>query len=177
MTQVIPEHYDYAQRFIACGLWRVDPDLGLVYGIKDQPFQRENSWGYIQIKFRHPADYRAECAVLAHRVIWESVHGPIDLALQINHVNGRKTDNRIANLEAVTGSANMQHAYGAGLNQPNRSNARLTEGQVLDVYRRCWAGERDDALADEYGVKRSAINNIRNGWTWRHITGHQPAAR
>ncbi|MBM0275108.1 HNH endonuclease signature motif containing protein [Micromonospora tarensis] len=177
MTQAIRDHYDHAQQLIADGTWRVDPHAGLVHGVKGAPFRRTNSWGYVQIKFRAPEDWQTEHTVLAHRVIWEAEHGPLADGLTVNHLNGVKTDNRLANLEAVTQSDNMRHAYRTGLHQPVRSNARLTEQQVRDIYRRCRTGERDADLAAEYGMKRSAINNIRNGWSWRHVTLHQPTGR
>lgn len=175
MTQANATHYDLAQELIRSGAWRVDPDRGHVIGKRGEPFRRTNTWGYIQIKFRDPADWRRSVAVLAHRVIWEAQHGPLDPGLTVNHMNGVKTDNRLANLEAVTQSENMHHAYRTGLHHPTRPNARLTAEQVQDIYRRCRSGEPDAALAAEYGMKRSAINNIRNGWAWRHITGHQPS--
>lgn len=174
MTQPDPAHYALAQSFVASGAWTVDPERGEVCGLKGEPFRRTNSWGYIQIKFRRPEDYRVECQVLAHRVVWEAVKGPLSPELQINHRNGIKTDNRIANLEAVSQSVNMLHAYGTGLTQPSRSNARLTPTQVLEIYRRS-LHERDAPLAAEYGLSRSAINNIRNGWSWAHVTGHEAA--
>lgn len=165
--------YEVAQHFIRQGVWGVDLDAGLVLGMKRQPFTRTNSWGYIQIKFRRPEDWRVERAVLAHRVIWEAVNGPLPDGQQINHRNGTKTDNRPANLEAVTGSGNMLHAYQTGLTRPSRSNAKITPELALMIYRRCQAGERDTPLALEYGVNRSVVNNIRNGWTWAHVTGHK----
>jgi len=177
VIHVIAANYEYAQSMLAAGLWRVDPGLGLVYGVKGRPFIRTNSWGYIQIKYRLPEHRRMERAVLAHRVIWESEHGTILGDLQINHLNGVKTDNRLANLELVTPSANLRHAIDSGLKPPGHGGSRLTEEQALEIYRRCWRGERDAQLGKEYGLNRSTVNNIRNGWNWTSVTGHQPIAR
>jgi hypothetical protein len=51
---------------------------------------------------------------------------------------------------------------------------RITSTQAQEIYRRCWAGERDTALAAEYGLKRSLISHIRHGWSWCTVTGHRP---
>lgn len=180
MTQPNRDNYEAAQDRIKAGKWWVDPLCGFVYGCKGAPFRRTNSWGYIQIKFRSAQDYRVELAVLAHRVIWEYMHGTLADGLTINHLNGVKTDNRMANLEAVTQQENMQHAYRTGLNVPRRgvetAKARLTEGQVLEIYRRAWAGEHQSELGAEYSISREVISNIKRGWSWTHVTGHQRAS-
>lgn len=46
-------------------------------------------------------------AVLAHRVIWKMVHGTEPE--EIDHINGIKTDNRIANLRSVTRTENNRN--------------------------------------------------------------------
>ncbi len=38
---------------------------------------------------------------LAHRLVWEAFNGQIQKDLEINHINGSKTDNRIENLETT----------------------------------------------------------------------------
>jgi hypothetical protein len=160
MTQAKAENHTYSRAFVAAGMWRVDPDAGLVYGKKGQAFRRTNSWGYIQIKFRDPDDWRQERAVLAHRVVWESVH------------------NRLSNLEAVTQAENVRHAFATGLNRgrpgAESASARLTDDQVRDIYRRAWSGEPQADIGADFGVGYSIVSNIKRGWAWTHITGHAP---
>jgi hypothetical protein len=177
MTQAIPANYELASQKIRAGEWRVDADLGLVYGVKGRPFRRKNSWGYVQIKFRDPLDWHIDHAVLAHRVIWEAVHGPLSPALTINHRNGIKVDNRLLNLEVMTVGDNGRHARATGLLVPRvgveAANARLTEDQVLVIYRRAWAGEKSHLIGQDYGVGGGIVRNIKQGWAWSHLTGHQ----
>lgn len=45
----------------------------------------------------------------AHRVIWEIFNGPIPDDLQIDHINGIRSDNRIENLRIVTARENSQN--------------------------------------------------------------------
>jgi hypothetical protein len=48
--------------------------------------------------------------VSAHRVIWMAVHGLIPEGYTIDHINGRRNDNRVANLEAVPHAVNVARA-------------------------------------------------------------------
>jgi hypothetical protein len=181
MTQPNPINYEQAADLVASGQWRVDAAIGLVYGKRGLAFHRHNSWGYVQIKFRDPSDWRTEHAALAHRVIWESVHGPLDAGLTINHMNGDKTDNRLANMEAISQGANIRHALDTGLMVPTRGedngHSRLTDDDVRDIYRRAWLGEDQASVGMDYGVGNSIVSNIKRGWAWTHITGHVPLAQ
>lgn len=48
--------------------------------------------------------------VYAHRLIWVHKNGPIPAGLEINHIDGVKSNNRLSNLELVTKSGNQRHS-------------------------------------------------------------------
>ena len=64
--------------------------------------------GYMSISY-------CSTRLLSHRIVYASKVGLLDPNKEINHKNGIKRDNRPENLELVTGSENMFHAYRVGL--------------------------------------------------------------
>jgi hypothetical protein len=48
-------------------------------------------------------------------------------------------------------------------------SARLTEAQVIDIWRRCKQGERHAEVAAHFGVSRSLVDHIMAGTKWRHV--------
>ena len=47
-----------------------------------------------------------------HRIIWEMFNGAIPKGLNIDHINGKRDDNRIENLQLVTQTQNIQRRDG-----------------------------------------------------------------
>lgn len=135
-------------------VYRIDAERGLIYGRGARPLRgSRNKQGYLQIiaSGKWP---------MAHRMIWESVNGPIPDGLEINHKNGVPDDNRIENLELVTKSENLLHAYRLGLKTPTRGPRSLTPAQVDELRSRRSSGERPVDLAVEYGVCKSTVYNV-----------------
>lgn len=60
-----------------------------------------------------------------HRLIAEAWIAPALPGLEVNHKNGIKTDNRAENLEWVTRSANLTHAWATGLRRAARRPSAL----------------------------------------------------
>lgn len=53
-----------------------------------------------------------------HRLVAEAFLGPRE-GMEVNHINGDKTDNRVENLEWVTPSQNILHSLANGLTRRN----------------------------------------------------------
>ena len=45
--------------------------------------------------------YVEEKKKLQHRLVWETINGPIPVDYHVHHINGKKDDNRIENLALV----------------------------------------------------------------------------
>jgi hypothetical protein len=68
----------------------------------------------------------------AHRIIWEMHNGPIPEGIDIDHINGIRSDNRIENLRLATRSQNIANKLVA-----KRSTSRLM-GVTHDNARNNW---------------------------------------
>lgn len=107
---------------------------------------------------------------LVHRLVVSTFIGEIPDGYEVNHINGNKQDNRVANLEIVTSKENKAHAMRIGLFNPhgeNQGGARLTNVQAADIRRKYIRGKiRQKDLANEYNVSQNVIFKIVNNITY-----------
>jgi len=97
---------DHALAQLDAGTLTINADLGVVY-LHGKPATCKTVHGYVRISLPNGKQ------VLAHRVMWLAVHGPIADGLVINHRNRQRDDNRLSNLEAITPRQNTLHATGS----------------------------------------------------------------
>lgn len=103
----------------------------------------------------------------AHRLVFMHFNGEVPEGMTINHKNGNKKDNRPENLEAVTYSENVKHAYRTGLKEQNgekNPNAKLTNTQVEEIRKIYATREKTQMeLSKIYGVSFQSISKIVRG--------------
>lgn len=103
---------------------------------------RTDSWGYHQVSLSTGVRGKNRSKTV-HRLVADTFYDGDHSELQVNHIDGNKTNNHIANLEFVTGSRNVKHAYESGIRKPSGGRGlirkiRIVEtGQVFDNMAEC----------------------------------------
>lgn len=113
-----------------------------------------------------------------HRIIAKTFIPNPENKPTINHKNCIKTDNRISNLEWVSISENVKHAYKQNcMTNKGECNpcATLTDKQVLEIRKNyeygknCKKGKTKQQIAEEYGTTFNVIKQLIQGKTWKHL--------
>lgn len=103
-----------------------------------------------------------------HKLVYETYQSKVPNGMHINHINGIRNDNRLANLEVCTPKENNDRRL--FLRKGEQINtAKLNERQVMEIRQRKANGERSLDLANEYGVGKGTINRLIAGKSWKHL--------
>ena len=112
-----------------------------------------SSKGYLTLTLRRD---NKQVAVAVHRLVAEAFLGGPHPGLDVNHIDGDKTNNCVENLEWCTREENVRHAIRTGLRYgPRRKAVRIMDtGEEFESVRAC---------ANYFGVDVSCIS-----WALKH---------
>ena len=92
--------------------------------------------------------------------------------LEVNHIDGNKNNNRASNLEWVTRSENIKHAFRTGLkfspHGVNHFHSKFIDKDILYI-RNNPDNLKARGLSKKFDVSKSCIHKIIKGKAWRHI--------
>lgn len=132
--------------------------------------QQTERTGYKFVVLQKNKD-RKTCYV--HNLVYKSYISDYSKELQINHIDGKKGNNTIYNLEVVTPSQNIRHSFKLGLsNQKGSHNAhsKLGEKDICDIRKLALTGVIQEEIATMFGVSPATICRIINYKSWNYVS-------
>lgn len=133
---------------------------------------RANKRGYLYVNLCNNGKYKS---ISIHRLVAQAFIPNTENKPEVNHINGIKTDNRVENLEWVTKSENIQHAFDNNLNKPHDAKgskngfSKLKENQVVEIKTKLINKISVNEIYKQYGVSYECIRNIKRCLSWGHI--------
>ena len=123
------------------------------------PFRKSTS-GHLSIKY-----CRKHLSV--HRIIYRRFHGPLQVELAVNHIDGNKENNTPRNLELITHSENMLHCFRVLGHIPLKPRSKITFEIAETIRVDHSKGLTNSELRAKYRLSKSSISFIVNRKTWK----------
>lgn len=113
--------------------------------------------------------------LLAHRLAWTLINGPIPPGLSVMHACDNKICVRPTHLMVGTQAANIQDMWhkgrgtGGHVKGTQVGTHKLTEAQVREIRRLRDMGVGQRQLAHRFGVSKRTIQFIEHRVWWKHV--------
>ena len=98
----------------------------------------------------------------AHRVAWESAHGPIPTGMHVLHECDTPACVNVEHLFLGTHADNVRDMMSKG-----RHASKLTSEDVAQIRSRRANGETQAAIAASFGIQQPMVSKICRGLHWR----------
>jgi len=146
-------------------------DRGRIVRCNRRAEQLNPRTGYSFVTFEYRGRY---LRAYAHRIIWQCFRGNIPRGFEINHLNGRKADNRLRNLRPVSRRDNVLHDFHVrgtrDLRGEKHNVHKLTNWQVIEI-RRLYRTTRLTlpVIAARFGISDCYVSSLAHGTAWPHL--------
>lgn len=145
-------------------------NLGNVRNIKTSKILKPCKFKNTDYYYLDLCTFGKKSRYLLHRLVISTFTDNCNLELQVNHINGDKSDNSLENLEWCNRSENQKHSILIGLRHTRgekNSQSKLSEKNVLGIFndKRIYK-----EISKEYDISIPTISDIKRGYSWTHIT-------
>jgi hypothetical protein len=108
-----------------------------------------------------------------HRIILRTFVGECPKGWQCRHLDGNKSNCRLANLAWGTPKENASDRMSHGTHVDNRGerhgNSKITNAQAAEIKLARQSGRSLNDVAAEFGVSPPTVSRISNGKGWSHV--------
>ena len=106
----------------------------------------------------------------AHRLIAETFLKKPDYPCEVNHIDGNKQNNAVCNLQWVTRSENMKHAWENGLRIPIVISAYTKDGNFVATFESEQAAMKFCGVDYNAGISRCLTGKAptAHGYIWKY---------
>ncbi len=106
-----------------------------------------------------------------HRLVALSFLDPKS-ELTVNHIDGNKLNNNLENLEFITNTENIDHAFRTGLRSSigdENNNSTITEQTAREIIADIKNNVNPNKIMQSFGVTQNIVYKIKNKRTWKHL--------
>jgi hypothetical protein len=123
--------------------------------------------GYARVTL--PVKGKCRRSFYVHHIVAKAFLGPRPKGMTINHIDGDKQNPAVSNLEYITKSEDIAHAYRLGLRRrgEHHPHAKLTEEEARQIRQLC-GKMTQQRVANKFGVSPTVVRAIWIGKTWKH---------
>jgi hypothetical protein len=167
--RAIPGYEGIYEIDILGNVYAMQKHKGLKAGRMNQPTRHKSGYMYINLSKNKKAKKH-----YIHCLVMDAFNPTEDKTLEVNHIDGVKSNCALSNLEWLSHAQNMIHARtidGTWKDHRGESmgSAKLTEDDVKHI-RRLWEnGMQQKEIAPMFGVSPVRISLIVNRKSWKHV--------
>lgn len=135
---------------------------GLIYRLRNDKL--------VYIKPSNQNGYERVYEGLVHRIVWETFNGEIPKGFEIDHINNKRDDNRLDNLQLLTKSANLQKAH-LGKKKSELTKRKISEAQK--GRKNPWTTEYNKTrnFKQTKESKQKISETMKQRWREKHAAG------